>query len=276
MSPYALQWFYILFKQGFILLDVCGEQGEELGKPFRHRCFAAFPHPPQEEYHVVPTDGGLDVLDGFPREIPLGIPQEFLDCHWGDYPKRVKVDCPSPLDIKPSPMRPRQWVAILIVGVLHDAYRSSCYFQVFKDGRLSMGPVWDYDLAFGNSTLYNGFETKGWRFPLSEAKGQSYIPAPKWWSSLYANPMFKLAMKKRWSHLRQSIFADSFIESIVDSLANPIKPALEKNFNKWAVIGKPILWTNAPQVSYEAEIIYLKRWMSERAHWMDLELSKAQ
>ena len=157
-----------------------------------------------------------------------------------------------------------------------DAFRSSCYFQVFKDGRLSMGPVWDYDLAFGNSILYNGFANKGWRFPLSEAKDHSYIPAPKWWSNLYANPVFKLAMKKRWLHLRQSIFADSYIESIVDSLANPIKPAIEKNFNKWAVIGKPILWTNAPQVSYEAEIIYLKRWMSERAHWMDLELSKAQ
>jgi hypothetical protein len=157
-----------------------------------------------------------------------------------------------------------------------DAYRSSCFFQVLRDGRLSIGPVWDYDLAFGNSTLYNGFATKGWRFPMSEANGQSYTPAPKWWSSLYANPGFKLAIQKRWSHVRQTIFADSYIDSIVDSLANPIRPAVEKNFKKWSVIGKPILWTNAPQASYQAEIIYLKQWMSERARWIDLELSKSQ
>lgn len=157
-----------------------------------------------------------------------------------------------------------------------DAYRSSCYFQVLKDGRLSMGPVWDYDLAFGNSTLYNGFATKGWRFPLCETIGAFYTPAPKWWSKIYAHSSFKYAAHKRWETLRQTIFSNNRIQSTVDSLTNSIRPAVEKNFNKWVVIGKPILWTNAPQASYQAEIIYLKQWMSERARWMDLELSKSQ
>jgi hypothetical protein len=121
-----------------------------------------------------------------------------------------------------------------------DAYRSSCYFKVLKDNRVSMGPVWDYDLAFGNSTLYNGEATQGWRFLLSETKGPYYTPAPKWWSKLYANPSFKKAMYKRWTQLRQNLFADEHIQLMVDSFANPIKPALAKNFNKWPVIGKQI------------------------------------
>jgi hypothetical protein len=157
-----------------------------------------------------------------------------------------------------------------------DAYRSSCYFQVLKDGRLSMGPLWDYDLAFGNSTLYNGFATKGWRFPLSEIKGPFYTPAPKWWSKLYAHPSFKYAAYKRWVTLRKTIFANNYIESIVDSLTNPIRPALIKNFDKWPVIGRQIQWAKPTEVSHDAELMYLKKWMFERAKWMDLELGKGQ
>jgi hypothetical protein len=157
-----------------------------------------------------------------------------------------------------------------------DAYRSSCFFHVLRDGRLSMGPLWDYDLAFGNSSLYNGFATKGWRFPLSEIKGPFYTPAPKWWSKLYAHPSFKYAAYKRWVTLRQTIFANDYIESIVDSLTNPIRPALIKNFDKWPVIGRQIQWAKPNEVSHDAELMYLKKWMFERAKWMDLELGKGQ
>lgn len=44
-------------------------------------------------------------------------------------------------------------------------YRRSCYFNMDKDGKLKMGPVWDFDLAFGNcnrdNTKYNDWATVG-------------------------------------------------------------------------------------------------------------------
>lgn len=155
-----------------------------------------------------------------------------------------------------------------------DAYRSSCYFKVLKDNRLAMGPVWDYDLAFGNSTLYNGEATQGWRFLLSETIGPYYTPAPKWWSKLYAKPSFKKAMYKRWTQLRLNLFADEHIQLMVDSFSNNIKPALVNNFNKWPVIGKQIQWASSPKPSYVAELDYLKKWMLERAKWMDIALKQ--
>lgn len=156
-----------------------------------------------------------------------------------------------------------------------DAYRSSCYFQVLKDGRIAMGPVWDYDLAFGNSTLLGSLNTFAWRYTVSESKIPYHFPAPKWWSLLVDNPEFKLASQKRWLILRKSLLSDLTINSSVDSLSRSIPPsAIERNFNTYQILGKRIPWAAPPQKTYQEEINYLKKYMNERAKWMDINLSR--
>ena len=154
-----------------------------------------------------------------------------------------------------------------------DAYRSSCYFQVQTDGRIKMGPMWDYDMAFGNSSLYFGQQTEGWRFLISESKSPHYTPSPIWWSLLFKKPSFKSALIKRWKDLRKANFSDIRINKLVDSLSNNLRPLITKNFNKWQVIGKPIQWAAPAQKSYSEELIYLKNYMIKRARWMDTELN---
>ena len=150
-----------------------------------------------------------------------------------------------------------------------DAYRSSCYFTMLKDQRIAMGPIWDYDLAFGNSTLYKGLSTQGWRYAISETQSPYYTAAPKWWSNLYRNKSFKTALSKRWVQLRQSLFSVQNMQRMVDRFADPIQPALAINFNKWPIIGKQVQWAAPPQKSYKGELDYLKQWMVQRANWMD-------
>ena len=150
-----------------------------------------------------------------------------------------------------------------------DAYRSSCYFQVNKEGRISMGPVWDYDLAFGNSTLYEGQNDKGWRYLISENKSPFYTEAPIWWSLLIKRTSFKKAAIHRWEQLRQNSFSNHRLNLLVDSITQSIQLSLEGNFNKWPVIGRQIQWAAPPQKSYQGELDYLKQWMVKRAQWMD-------
>ena len=150
-----------------------------------------------------------------------------------------------------------------------DAYRSSCYFQVNKDGRIAMGPVWDYDLAFGNSTLYGGQNYNGWRYLISEKKSPYYTEAPIWWSLLFKRASFKKMVIHRWEQLRQSSFSNHRLNILVDSIAQSIQPSLEDNFNKWPVIGRQVQWAAPPQKSYQGELDYLRQWMVKRAQWMD-------
>jgi hypothetical protein len=132
-----------------------------------------------------------------------------------------------------------------------------------------MGPVWDYDLAFGNSPLYNGLSTQGWRYAISETQSPYYTAAPKWWSNLYRHKSFKTAVSKRWVQLRQSLFKAQNMQRLVDYFADPIQPALANNFKKWPIIGKQVQWAAPPQKSYKGELDYLKQWMVQRASWMD-------
>ena len=150
-----------------------------------------------------------------------------------------------------------------------DAYRSSCYFTMLKDQRIAMGPIWDYDLAFGNSTLYKGLSTQGWRYAISETQSPYYTAAPKWWSLLAKRVSFKKATINRWKQLRQNVFSNQRLNLLVDSIAKTIQPRLGDNFNKWPIIGKQVQWAAPPQKSYKGELDYLKQWMVQRANWMD-------
>ena len=47
------------------------------------------------------------------------------------------------------------------------AYRLSSYFHKNRnnyDSLLHAGPVWDFNLSFGNADYCNGGETNGWAF----------------------------------------------------------------------------------------------------------------
>ncbi|MFM7671037.1 MAG: CotH kinase family protein [Bacteroidota bacterium] len=153
-----------------------------------------------------------------------------------------------------------------------DAYRSSCYFQILPDGRLRMGPVWDFDLAFGNSTLFRAEETSDWRFRFNEADSFKNLAAPPWWSNLYARADFRQALIVRWKSLRSSSLSDSVISKQIDKLVAEIEPVVEKNHAKWQVMQRTILWTVPAQKNYNEEIHKLKSWISQRAHWIENEL----
>jgi hypothetical protein len=48
-----------------------------------------------------------------------------------------------------------------------DTTRLSTYFYKERDskgGKIKMGPVWDYNLSFGNADYYNGNNSSGWIF----------------------------------------------------------------------------------------------------------------
>ncbi|SVB50787.1 uncharacterized protein METZ01_LOCUS203641, partial [marine metagenome] len=63
-----------------------------------------------------------------------------------------------------------------------DAYRLSAYMYKDKDsvdGRLTMGPIWDYNLAFGNADYYDGWNPEGWQMDVE--LGNDGFKIPFWW-----------------------------------------------------------------------------------------------
>ena len=80
-----------------------------------------------------------------------------------------------------------------------------------------MGPVWDFDLAFGNAYAYRSMDTNGWRW--TSAVGIQY----KWFMRLFEDPDFLQRYIDRWAELRRSVFATSNVMARVDRLAAELK-----------------------------------------------------
>ena len=151
-----------------------------------------------------------------------------------------------------------------------DGYLFSTY--MFKDrdssdGKLNMGPAWDYNLAFGNVDYWeNALNTTGWLF------ADTY--RMYWFRRMMEDPDFVNQLSCRWHSLRASILSNEQIIGLIDSLGSALEVPAARNFRQWPVIGEYI-WPNFFVGSnYGEELDYLKDWIGRRLIWMDENISE--
>jgi len=155
-----------------------------------------------------------------------------------------------------------------------DAYRLSAFMHKDKGGKLMMGPLWDFNLAFGNADYCEGGQPQGWQFRRFNqiCAGDAWIN-PFWWERLTGDTLFCQAVNARWQALRESTFSEDRIHALIDSLTAELAGAQERNFERWPVLGQYVWPNNFVGNSYQAEITYLKNWISQRLKWIDQNLS---
>ncbi|HTE00996.1 MAG TPA: CotH kinase family protein [Mucilaginibacter sp.] len=138
---------------------------------------------------------------------------------------------------------------------------SSIYYYKDRNGKLGMGPVWDFDLAIGNTDYSDCKLPQGW-----------WVKNSLWFSRLFEDPAFKLKVKNRWNELyAQKIPA---LLTYMDQTSNYISSAAYHNFTKWDILNVYV-WPN-PVVtgSYPNEVSYTKDWLRQRISWMNAEINK--
>ncbi|MFM9944357.1 MAG: CotH kinase family protein, partial [Bacteroidia bacterium] len=151
-----------------------------------------------------------------------------------------------------------------------DGYRLSTY--LFKDrdskgGKLKMGPVWDFNLAWNNADYNQSSDPKGWEIDLSGG-------APFWWKKFRQDTTYVKDYYCRWNQLRQSTLSLYSINKFIDSTYKVLEEASYRNFARWPVFGIYI-WPNPQPLSYsmKEEVDSLKSWIRYRCDWMDSELA---
>jgi len=117
-----------------------------------------------------------------------------------------------------------------------DAYRFSSYFYKDKDsngGKLKCGPLWDFNIAFGNGDYCEGWMPQGWMYYVHCDRGN-----PFWWNKLFSQPVFINHAKCRWQELRETVLHPDNIFQIIEEKRSELGPALGRNFDRWPVIGQ--------------------------------------
>ncbi len=151
-----------------------------------------------------------------------------------------------------------------------DGYRLSTYLFKERDsrgGKLRMGPVWDFNLAWNNADYNNSSSPQGWEIDLSGG-------APFWWKRFRQDTTYVKDYYCRWNQLRQSTLSLYSIENFIDSTYTLLEDASYRNFSRWPVMGIYI-WPNPSPLSYsmKEEVDSLKSWIRKRFEWMDSELA---
>ncbi|OGB62242.1 MAG: hypothetical protein A2Y94_09690 [Caldithrix sp. RBG_13_44_9] len=155
-----------------------------------------------------------------------------------------------------------------------DSYRLSTFMYKDRDsegGRLTMGPLWDFNLAFGNADYYNGWYTSGWQLNVSITG--DYWQNPFWWYKLLADPIFMNRTARRWYELRENILSSGSLLSFIDSCTVELDESQTRNYLQWPILGTYV-WPNwFIGQTYQDEINFLKTWLQNRINWMNLVLN---
>lgn len=142
-----------------------------------------------------------------------------------------------------------------------DGYQYSTYFHKDRAGKLRAGPIWDFNLTFGNDLFLWGFDRSHydvWQFADGGNDGA------KFWTDLFNNPTYKCYLAKRWNELiqpGQPLNYDSLVQYIDQTVAY-ISEAKAREEQKWTSDVYP------PVHFSPTEISDLKVWLSNRISWI--------
>lgn len=158
-----------------------------------------------------------------------------------------------------------------------DGYRYSTYFYKNKDskgGKLHAGPLWDFDLGYGNEDFTDfNLQTDIWLYTRYEDQFGGRI---HWWARLMQDLGYRSVFISRWKELRRSAFSTDSIMSYIDNTIEFLGEAINRNFTQWPILGEYV-WPNYfVGETYGEEVDYLKQWITDRVNWIDNNIVLAE
>lgn len=162
------------------------------------------------------------------------------------------------------------------LGRTVDGYRSSSFFHKDKnalnwDSKIYAGPMWDFNLSYGNADYCDADLTTGWQYEFDEICNFT-TAIPFWWERLLDDPAYANGLRCRWETLRQGVLKTENIHQFIDEQAEIIEEARIRNFQRWPIIGVYVNWNGFVGQTYEEDLDYLKWYIEQRALWMDANI----
>ncbi len=145
-------------------------------------------------------------------------------------------------------------------------YRRSCYFTKDKGGKIKMGPIWDFDLAFGNFSMDPGYDD--W-FTIGEDNEDAYITV-NWCNYLMNDEKFRGKIRERWFEVRGRLVQTC--DESVDKNAALLERSQAENYKVWDTMGYKVgyeSWQCANLNTYSANTEFIKNFVHTRAAWID-------
>ncbi len=135
------------------------------------------------------------------------------------------------------------------------AFSKNCLMNLARGGKLKMGPLWDFEKAFGNTTKKEpaeGFVIKG----------------VKWYERLFQDPAFVAKVKERFDYFythQQDILSE------INANAEYLRYSVKEDDYRWDTYAGYKSSTVSVWAAYGSMVDYMKQWLVARMDWLKKE-----
>lgn len=165
------------------------------------------------------------------------------------------------------------WIDWLIINELtfntESSFYRSCYLWKPEGGKLKLGPVWDFDMAFGN---HQG-DIRGYNGWCTTESTYTYI-TENWVDYLMEYPSFTNRLKERWNEVKVGLLDTAM--SAVDRYSEMLDGSQQQNFLVWNIMHVQVgLGSVDPAVydTYDKQVQYLRDFINTRWNYIDQRLN---
>ena len=132
---------------------------------------------------------------------------------------------------------------------------SSIYLNVIPGEEIKMGPLWDFDLGFGNVDYADPEYFEGF-----------WVRWNPWIDRLLQDPAFADKVRTRFAYYKDN---EDYILGKIDLYAEKLKWSQKENNDKWELFGNYV-WPNPVYFDTHAkEVAHLKSWYQSRMDWLE-------
>lgn len=103
----------------------------------------------------------------------------------------------------------------------YDAGNNSTYYYKTEDGKLAIGPVWDFDNAIDNYIYDN-----------TNMLGDNFASQP-WFERLFLDSDFTNKVIIRYEELRKNILSEEYVFGFIDDTVVYLGNAMERDYKRW-------------------------------------------
>lgn len=148
-----------------------------------------------------------------------------------------------------------------------DSMKNSVFMYKDLEGLASIGPVWDYDWAFGNINMYDidTWFPEQWHTTNDYFTSEQYYQSVQWYRYLIRDPYFVVKVYERYKEIRGTAIEDIIkADGILDSSQEEFSEAAAANDRRWNYTYKKY-----GGLLYKDSMKNLTEFINTRVKWMD-------
>jgi len=143
-------------------------------------------------------------------------------------------------------------------------FRRSCYITKNAGGKLTLGPIWDFDLAFGNMWADKN------KYDEWVCIGTNEVVPENWLTYLMKYDEYREAFRARWEEVKDELLATAM--EAIDEMSAKVTPSAKYNFTRWDILNDRVAYEPSfvtKYNTYELQIEYLKDFINSRWQFLD-------